>query len=132
MQGISGDQGTAVRENAPDRKPDHGDAARQAAFRRAMNHSRRVRALKLALRVGGKRRLRNIGPRQWAQLGRALGLDPALVLERVTALARALPDHAASALRACRDDGLHHSVLKRLVAAIRERSQAWLRVARAA
>src|SRR5262245_39174063 len=38
-----------VRDRAPARKPDHRDAARQAAFRRAVNHSRRVRILKLAL-----------------------------------------------------------------------------------
>lgn len=38
-----------MRDRAPARKPDHRDAARQAAFRRAVNHSRRVRILKLAL-----------------------------------------------------------------------------------
>ena len=38
-----------MRDRAPASKPDHRDAARQAAFRRALNHSRRVRILKLAL-----------------------------------------------------------------------------------
>jgi lipopolysaccharide export system protein LptC len=38
-----------VRDRAPTSKPDRRDTARQAAFRRAMNHSRRVRVLKLAL-----------------------------------------------------------------------------------
>lgn len=38
-----------MRDTAPASKPDHLDAARQAAFRRAVSHSRRVRVLKLAL-----------------------------------------------------------------------------------
>jgi serine/threonine-protein kinase HipA len=82
--------------------------------------------LKLAMPVGGKYRLRNIGARQWRKLARELGRDPDEVVAGVTGLARALPDHAADSLRRCREDGLHHSVLKRLVAAIRERSEGWL------
>jgi asparagine synthetase B (glutamine-hydrolysing) len=35
-------------------------------------------------------------------------------------------EQAADTLERCRKEGLHHSVLKRLVAAIKERSDAWL------
>jgi serine/threonine-protein kinase HipA len=82
--------------------------------------------LKLAMDVGGKYRLRNIGAKQWRKLARDLDRDADEVLAGVTGLARALPDHAADSLRQCREDGLHHSVLKRLLAAIRERSAGWL------
>jgi lipopolysaccharide export system protein LptC len=38
-----------VRDNASATRPDQSEASRQAAFRRALSHSRRVRLLKLAL-----------------------------------------------------------------------------------
>ena len=83
--------------------------------------------LELAMRIGGTYRLRDIAGQQWQKLARELGLDPDEVVAGVTGLARALPDLAGEALDRCRKDGLHHSVLKRLVVAIRERSGAWLR-----
>jgi lipopolysaccharide export system protein LptC len=49
----TGDQGTVVKDNAPAIRSDQSEALRQAAFRRALSHSRRVRLLKIALPLAG-------------------------------------------------------------------------------
>jgi serine/threonine-protein kinase HipA len=62
-------------------------------------HGADVRKQKLAMKIGGKYRLSEIGAHQWAKLGAEFRLDADAVRGRVLRLAEALPD-ASSSLRA--------------------------------
>jgi hypothetical protein len=58
----------------------------------------RKRKIKLAMKIGGKDRVRDIGPHEWQKLAVELGLEPESLLARVALMAAAIPDQA-SALR---------------------------------
>src|SRR5579863_2166774 len=49
--------------------------------------------LRLAMKIGGEYRLRDIGPRQWRKLGEELRADPEAIVSRAAALAERVPDH---------------------------------------
>lgn len=81
------------------------------------------RKLKLAMKMGGKYRLHEIGSREMRKLADDMGLPRDGLRDRALALATALPDHAADLARRCEEDGLKHPVLARLAAAIGERAR---------
>ncbi|WP_200957925.1 HipA domain-containing protein [Sphingomonas sp. Root710] len=70
---------------------------------------------KLAMKIGGKYRLRDISPRGWDKVAAELELDPAALSERVRAMADALPAAAESVQRDMRDAGMTHAIVTRLV-----------------
>lgn len=70
--------------------------------------------LKLAMKIGGEYRLRDIGLRQWDKLARELGFKSEAVLTRVDLIAGRLPGVLAEALRRTTVQGLAHPVLPRL------------------
>jgi serine/threonine-protein kinase HipA len=82
-----------------------------------------VQKSKLAMKIGGKYRLRDIGEHQWSKLAKDLRLDPAGVHEQVAAMARALPDHAMDVLRACERDGAATPLVAKLANRIARRAQ---------
>jgi HipA-like C-terminal domain len=51
---------------------------------------------KLAMKIGGEYRLRNIGFRNWKKFALDLRLQEGLLIERIRAIAGSLPDHAAT------------------------------------
>ena len=71
--------------------------------------------IKLAMKVGGKYRVRDIGPAHFAELASAVRLDSDEMVQRVSTMADALPDHASDVLRRCRSEGLSHAILDTLV-----------------
>jgi serine/threonine-protein kinase HipA len=77
-------------------------------------HDPELRKLKLAMKIGGKYRIREIGPREWRKLAVELGLDPQHVLSAVRSLAERIPDLSRSLLASVRKQGLPHKVLARL------------------
>jgi len=83
----------------------------------------RERKLKLAMKIGGKYRLHEIGPEQWRALAVELSLDPGAVRDSVQTMAAALPDHAADVARRAREAGASRGTLGRLVATLTTRAK---------
>lgn len=82
----------------------------------------RMRA-KLAMKIGSKYRLRDIGLHSWSKLARANRLDEDEVLGRVTAMSIRITDEAQSLLHALRAEGLRHAILRGLVDALSDRAE---------
>lgn len=70
---------------------------------------------KLAMKLGGKYRLRDISARDWEKLADELGLKQNAVSERVLAMAEALPAAADGVRRQMRETGMAHGIVDRLV-----------------
>jgi len=81
-----------------------------------------LQKLKLAMKIGGKYRVRDIGAHQWSKSLRELRVDVDAVLVRIRTMAEALPDLAADELRRCKRAGLVHPVLGRLAHELRKRA----------
>lgn len=78
--------------------------------------------LKLAMNIGGRYRLREIGAYRWEKLAAELKLEEQELRARVQRMAAALPDLATALLRRSRKEGLSHKLLASLVDALGERS----------
>ncbi len=78
--------------------------------------------LRLAMKIGGAYRLRDIGARQWRRLGDTLRIDPDALVARAAALAEMLPDHLADVRRQAGADGLDHRIVERLAADLSARA----------
>lgn len=72
------------------------------------------RALKLAMRVGGEYRLRDISVRDWRRLADRLRLPADGVLSRIEDLAAQLLEAAAAVREEIAREGLTHDVIDRL------------------
>ncbi|MEQ9681207.1 MAG: hypothetical protein RLO49_00755, partial [Rhodospirillales bacterium] len=70
--------------------------------------------LKLAMRVDGEYRLRDIAARDWSRLADRLGLPADGVLDRIGDLAGQLPDAAAAVRDEIAHEGLAHGIIDRL------------------
>jgi serine/threonine-protein kinase HipA len=78
--------------------------------------------LKLAMNIGGKYRLREIGRHEWRKLGSTLRLDPDGLVERIREMAQRIPDLSSSLRLQLRGLGLSHAVLDRLAAMVAARA----------
>jgi serine/threonine-protein kinase HipA len=87
-------------------------------------HSAALHKLKLAMKIGGKYRLREIGAHEWRKLAGTLRLDPDETVRRVRRIAQAIPDLSSSLVRRLRAEGLVHGVVDRLGASISARARA--------
>ena len=79
--------------------------------------------LKLAMKIGGEYRIRDIGVRQWRKLAEDLRADPEAIVSRATALAEMLPDHIADVRQRAEADGLDHPLTERLATAVSARAE---------
>lgn len=70
---------------------------------------------KLAMKLGGKYRLRDISARSWEKLADELGLPHDAVSQRVLAMAEALPAAADGVRRHMHDAGMVHAIVDHLV-----------------
>jgi serine/threonine-protein kinase HipA len=70
--------------------------------------------VKLAMKIGGEYRLRNIGLRHWQRLATELRLDDAKLIDRIRAMAQAVPDQAAAVRKQIAGEGLSHVTITRL------------------
>jgi len=61
-------------------------------------HAPDLRQVKLAMKVGGEYRFRNIGLWHWQRLATETRLDECRTIDRVRTMAAALPDHATDVL----------------------------------
>ncbi len=83
-----------------------------------------TRKLKLAMKIGGKYRLHEIGAHQWTKLARELGRDPAELTASLGAMCRALPDLASDVATRTQAEGLSHPVIASLAHQIQTRARA--------
>jgi serine/threonine-protein kinase HipA len=81
-----------------------------------------LQRVRLAMKIGGEYRLRDVGPQQWRKLASELRLDADLLLQRVRELALRLPDSLSEVRKAAEDAGLDHPLIARLADKIAERS----------
>ena len=78
--------------------------------------------IKLAMKIGGEYRLRNIGLRHWQKLTSALRLDEAKLLDRIRAMAQAMPDQAATIQEKIKGEGLTHITITKLCTRLKMRA----------
>ncbi len=70
--------------------------------------------VKLAMKIGGEYRLRNIGLQHWQKLATASRLDDARLIDRIRAMAEAMPDQAAAIQKQIEGEGLSHVTITRV------------------
>lgn len=85
------------------------------------------RKMKLAMKIGGKYRVHEIGAHQWRKLAQEVGLDRDALVARIARMAESLPDQASDVLRRSRADGMRHPTLTKLAQAIQTRARACAR-----
>lgn len=79
--------------------------------------------LKLAMKLGGHYRLRDIGSTELRKLAAGTKQEPERVIERARELCVLLPSSVRNVLDQCARDGLDHAILKRLASALDARAR---------
>lgn len=79
--------------------------------------------LGLAMKIGGKAKLREVGPKQWRACAEELGLAPRALLERAAEMAEGLPRHVAAVRAALAAEGLAHPLVPRLAELLAARAE---------
>jgi serine/threonine-protein kinase HipA len=81
----------------------------------ALPYERLVREkLKLAMKVGGTYRLREVGRKRWEKLARELAIAPDALVDRIREVMAAMPDVVSDVRARCRDEGLTHTLIDTL------------------
>jgi serine/threonine-protein kinase HipA len=70
--------------------------------------------LKLAMKIGGEYRLRNIAAGQWRKLATEVRRNPEELLATLRSTAEAMPDHVLNIQQLVKQDGLVHPIVDRL------------------
>ena len=83
--------------------------------------------IKLAMKIGGSYRLRDIGRRNWERLALGLPFHGGALINRLIEFAKVLPDHISDTARQLHEQGLHHPVIDRLSEQLRKRADDCLR-----
>lgn len=79
--------------------------------------------LKLAMKIGRKYRVRDIGPHQWQKLAEGLRLDPDETVRRISDLARRMIDSLDTVRAEAARGGMTHSIIDRLVELLQRRGR---------
>jgi serine/threonine-protein kinase HipA len=82
-----------------------------------------VRKAKMAMKIGDQYGLESIGISQWRKLAASTRRDEATLIDRIRAMAAALPDQLANEVRKLRDIGLSHPAIDRLATALPARAR---------
>lgn len=82
-----------------------------------------VNRVKLAMKIGDRYRLRQIGPREWRKLAVELRLDADVLVNRLGRMAQEIPDRLAHIGREVREAGLEHPIIERLITRLSGRSR---------
>jgi hypothetical protein len=83
---------------------------------------------KLAMKIGGEYRLRNIRLRHWQRFATDLRLDEGWLIERIRTMAASVPDHATSIRNELEADGLSQMTMTRLVQRLKARAASCMRL----
>jgi serine/threonine-protein kinase HipA len=78
---------------------------------------------RLAMKIGGRYRLNEIGLREWQKLSSELRLEPDLMVSRARSMAERLPDVLSTEKNDAESSGLRHPVLSRMADAITARAR---------
>jgi serine/threonine-protein kinase HipA len=78
---------------------------------------------KLAMKLGGEYRLRNISERNWRRLAADVRMSDRAIIERVNSMAAEIPQHTEAIEKQLADEGLSHSLIGTLARKLRERSK---------
>jgi serine/threonine-protein kinase HipA len=81
-----------------------------------------LRKAKLAMKIGGEYKLTQIGLRQWQKFARKARVNPDALTERLTFMAKQIPDEATRASALARDEGLDATIVERLTKQLIERA----------
>jgi serine/threonine-protein kinase HipA len=84
--------------------------------------------VKLAMKIGGEYRLRNIGLRHWQKLAAELRLDEMKLIDRIRTMAQALPDQVTTIREQIEGEGLSHVTITRLCTRLKTRATACQRL----
>jgi serine/threonine-protein kinase HipA len=79
--------------------------------------------LKLAMKIGGHYRLREIGAPELRKLATNMKLSPDAAIERAAEMCTRMPKATREVADACARDGLDHPILEQLVVVLNERAQ---------
>jgi serine/threonine-protein kinase HipA len=93
------------------------DVASAYAYRRFDPHK-----LKLAMKIGGTYRIRDIARRSWQTLAREAQLDEAALVARAKAMAAAIPGEFAKLREGAAREGLEHPAIERLQTALAQQT----------
>jgi serine/threonine-protein kinase HipA len=83
-----------------------------------------LRKVKAAMKIGGEYKLGQIGLRQWQKFARRTRVNADELIERLTSMAKQLPDEATSASAVMREKGLDAATVERLAGQLIERARA--------
>lgn len=89
------------------------------------------RKAKLAMKIGGKYRLEEIGLPEWRAIGKQLRLSEDAMIPRIRSMAGRLPDCLTTELRHASAGGLEHPILARLGSQVSKRAAGCARGLRA-
>ena len=78
---------------------------------------------KLAMKLGGEYRLRNIGLREWRRLAEDVRTDAGALIARLQAMAAGLPDLIATVQKEIAAAGLNHPILRKLAQRLTTRAK---------
>jgi serine/threonine-protein kinase HipA len=84
--------------------------------------------VRLAMKIGGEYKLKDIGLRQWRKLARETRVDADALVELLAEMAERLPDEASAAGARARQEGLNAPIIERLTAQLVERAAQCRRV----
>lgn len=79
--------------------------------------------LKLAMKIGGKYRIRDIRARQWISLATENRLDADHLVSRVIGLAEHIANEASNIRNRMRDEGISHPIVDKLAHVLTERAE---------
>ncbi|MBV9970660.1 MAG: type II toxin-antitoxin system HipA family toxin, partial [Xanthobacteraceae bacterium] len=80
--------------------------------------------VKLAMKIGGEYKLTQIGSRQWQKFARKARVNADELIDRLTSMAKQIPDEVTSASARAREEGLDATVVERLTKQLIERAGA--------
>jgi serine/threonine-protein kinase HipA len=80
-----------------------------------------LRRTKLAMSIGGKYKVNDIGAAQWRRFADDVKVDADVVQRALRRIVPAIPDAVATVRRAAQRDGLDNDVVRKLAAAIEAR-----------
>jgi len=82
-----------------------------------------LRRTKLAMSIGGKYKVNEIGAAEWRKFADEVKVAPEIVQQSLRRVVAAIPDAAATVRRAAERDGLDRSVVRKLAGALEARAK---------
>lgn len=82
-----------------------------------------MQKIRLAMKIGGNYRVRDIGLHQWEKLAVDVRINPGQLTSRLRAMCEALPDHVSAVRATVLEKGLKHPLIERLAKDLHSRAK---------